>query len=128
MFYIPRVKSFVDWLVDELKARNVSQAELAKRSGMSQASISLVISGKRNPGIDFCNAVAKALNIPTEEVLSSAGLLPKKSIRTALIDRMVELFSNFSVEEQEAYLEEMDFRLERKRRKDYASHKVHKAP
>ena len=68
--------TFIAWLYLELDNRDWSQADLARRSGLTPSAISLVISGDRNPGPTFCNAVAVALYIPPPVVFQAAGLLP----------------------------------------------------
>jgi len=70
------MKSFTDWIDSELKRRGWSLNELARRSGMSSASVSMVLSEQRKPGTEFCRSVADALQVPPEEVFRLAGLLP----------------------------------------------------
>lgn len=36
----------------------------------------MVMTEQRNPGPDFCNNIARALNVPPERVFRLAGLLP----------------------------------------------------
>lgn len=69
-------KNFVDWLTDELKARGWSNSELARRSGMAQSTISMIISRHSNPGWDFCAKIASAFSLPADQVFRRAGLLP----------------------------------------------------
>lgn len=68
--------NFSEWLVSMLQARDWNQADLARRAGVSKASISDVISGRRNIGNDLATAIADALKLPTEQVYRAAGLLP----------------------------------------------------
>ena len=65
-----------DWLANELKQRSWSSSELARRSGISQSSVSNVVLGKQIPGLEFCKAVAQALDTPVTDVLRMAGHLP----------------------------------------------------
>lgn len=67
---------FKEWLKAELDVRGLTQADLARKTNLSTAAVSLVINGKRGVGEEFCQAVAKALNLPTETVYRAAGLLP----------------------------------------------------
>lgn len=68
--------SFAEWLDGEMARRRISQAELARRGGISQAAISLVLKRKRQAGPDLCSAVARALGLPESQVFRAAGLLP----------------------------------------------------
>jgi transcriptional regulator with XRE-family HTH domain len=49
---------------------------LARRAGISQSSVSNVLTGKQVPGLEFCKGAARALGMRTEELLSLAGHLP----------------------------------------------------
>ncbi|MBA3533695.1 MAG: helix-turn-helix transcriptional regulator [Ardenticatenales bacterium] len=66
---------FAEWLQGELDRRGWDQAELARRSGITTAQVSRVISGGRNAGADFCIAIANALNLSREEVFRARGWL-----------------------------------------------------
>lgn len=68
--------TFSDWLNVELKDRGWTMRELDRRSGLSVATISNVISGKTNPGLHFCVEVGRAFKMLPETVLRKAGLLP----------------------------------------------------
>jgi transcriptional regulator with XRE-family HTH domain len=71
-------KDFSDWLMDELKVRGWDQAELARRSTVTAAQISRIVSGTRNAGPEACKAIAQALGIPPYEVFRRVGLLPSR--------------------------------------------------
>lgn len=65
-----------EWLERQLELRAWSSSELARRAGISQSSVSNVLTGKQVPGLEFCKGVAKALGMPAEELLRMAGHLP----------------------------------------------------
>ena len=65
-----------EWLEQQLQARGWSSSELARRAGISQSSVSNVLTGKQIPGLEFCKGVARALDLRTEELLQRAGHLP----------------------------------------------------
>jgi transcriptional regulator with XRE-family HTH domain len=65
-----------DWLGQQLQERGWSSSELARRAGVSQSSVSNVLTGKQIPGLEFCKGVAQALDVRTEELLQRAGHLP----------------------------------------------------
>ena len=67
---------FSMWLAQEAEKRGWSFSELARRSGISSAMISLVMSGQRNPGVDFCNGIARAFGVSPVTVLARAGIIP----------------------------------------------------
>jgi transcriptional regulator with XRE-family HTH domain len=90
-----------------LKERSWSMRELARRSGLSVTTISDVVSGKANPGLDFCRGVARALDLPPEMVLRLAGLLPSVPESTLKEQRVRYYFNRLSPEQQELILETM---------------------
>jgi len=89
---------FINWLRKELQERDWSQNELARRAGFTSAGVSLVMTGERNPGPEFCQAIARVLKLPQEEVFLRAGLLESPLSR---------LFAELSVEQREIILTEM---------------------
>jgi transcriptional regulator with XRE-family HTH domain len=66
--------NLVSWLIKELEERGWSHRELARRAGLSQTTVSQVISQQRKPTWDFCAVVAKALGEPVDRVFVLAGL------------------------------------------------------
>ena len=71
------MKEFSDWLRNEIRDRDWSQADLAEKSSVPGATISRIINDTRDPGPDVCNKFAKALNYPPEFVFRKAGILPE---------------------------------------------------
>lgn len=69
---------FVSWLNRELQGRDWSQRELARRAGLSQTTVSQVLSYQRNPTPEFCIDVARGLRVPADHVLRRAGHLPPR--------------------------------------------------
>jgi transcriptional regulator with XRE-family HTH domain len=69
------MSEFGEWLAEELKQRAWSSSELARRAGISQSSVSNVLTGKQIPGLEFCKGVAKALDLPADRLLRLAGHL-----------------------------------------------------
>lgn len=84
---------FVEWLQKEIELRGISQRELARRAGLGNATVARILNETRNPGLDFCHAVAHALHVPVEDVLRQAGLIEfnpdsETELTQALIDRL----------------------------------------
>lgn len=69
-------RDFKVWLQSQMDDKGWSQKELARRSGISQPLISLIISGNRQPSWDACAALASALGTSPVEVFVMAELLP----------------------------------------------------
>lgn len=79
--------AFGDWLQGELNNRGWDQAELARRSGISTAQISRIVTGGRQPGRSSIDGIARALRLPPEDVLRQAGILPPKNANLTAGDR-----------------------------------------
>jgi transcriptional regulator with XRE-family HTH domain len=71
---------FVDWVNDELTKRRIRRTELARIGGIDQGYVSHVLNKEQSPGVVFCQAVAKALNISEADVLWRAGIAREKPI------------------------------------------------
>jgi transcriptional regulator with XRE-family HTH domain len=65
---------FSDWLNEELKKREWTQADLARASGLTRQAISNYINERRNPDDQAIAAIARALRLPPETVFRIAGL------------------------------------------------------
>jgi transcriptional regulator with XRE-family HTH domain len=70
------VDTFIEWLNQEMNNRQWSYNQLGRQSGLSGATVSLVMTGKQKPSWEFCAGVAEAFGLPPEVVLRKAGLLP----------------------------------------------------
>ena len=76
MYTMANTTEFATWLENELKEREMSQSELARRAKVTRAAINNILSGSRGPGTDLAKGIAKAFDIPPEQVYRAAGLLP----------------------------------------------------
>jgi transcriptional regulator with XRE-family HTH domain len=86
------MSEFGEWLADELKERAWSSSELARRAGLSQSSVSNVLTGKQIPGLEFCKGAAKALEMPADRLLRLAGHLEYVPEAVAEEQEAVRLF------------------------------------
>ena len=60
---------FAQRLQTAMYLRNYTGADLAKRSGLTQASISRYINGQRQPSVDRIIRLSKALNVTSDYLL-----------------------------------------------------------
>lgn len=86
----------MEWLQKEIESRGISQRELARMAGLGNATVARILNETRNPGIDFCQAIAHALRMPVEDVLRQAGIIEsalenEAGITQALVDRLKHL-------------------------------------
>ena len=72
------MENFGDWLLKQLREKQISQSELARLAGVSKGTISNLINGTKGAGQDSLSAIARALHLPAELVFEKAGVLPPK--------------------------------------------------
>jgi len=110
--------TFVKWLDTELDKRNLNRSQLARKAGISHASLSIIYSGDRNPGVEVCTAIANALKLPPEPVYRMAGLLPPERKDEPSFDELKFWYNQMTPDEQEEFLELGRLKVElRNRRK-----------
>lgn len=96
---------FRQWLTSEMEKRHYSQGMLAKTIGMSQSFVSRVLSGEKQPGVDFCVKVAQALEEPPEKVLRLAGMLPPSATSDDdTLRELMELARGLSLDQRKELL------------------------
>ena len=100
----PQEEDFVTWLNSELETRGWSTRELARRAGVSAAAISNVLNRYNKPGKRTCKGIAKAFDLPVDEVFRRAGILPPIPDLDANAEAMLHLFRNLPVDEQDRVL------------------------
>lgn len=97
---------FANWLQREMDRRRMTQADLARASGLSTAAISRIISGVRRVGPSACRAIARALNLPEESVFRRAGLLSDRpEIDDVALAEWIHLWRMATPEERESMVE-----------------------
>lgn len=67
---------FSEWLLKQIDERGMKLSELAREAKLGSGTLNHIIAGRRNPGVDVCNAIARVFNLPPEDVLRRADLLP----------------------------------------------------
>lgn len=104
-------EKFSKWLVEAHESRGWSQAELARRAGVSRTSISDAISCKHPAGFELCAGIAHALKLPPETVFRIAGLLPPEVEESAAEKEVLHLLRLLPEEKQKQLLEYAGFLL-----------------
>ena len=100
---------FAEWLRNARETKKLSQAELARESGLSTAQISRLESRKSFPGEESITAIAKALGFPVNTVYEKAGLLPKSPPETEQQRQLVYLYNQLPEDEQKRLVEYAGF-------------------
>ena len=95
---------FIDWVRDGMRERNWSQVDLARHAEMTRQSISALITGKNKPGMKICTGIARAFNLPPEEVHRKAGLLPPQKQNNERTVELKYIFNQLDNHHQELVL------------------------
>ena len=111
---------FSKWLLTKLDDMEWSQAELARKSGLTDGAITNYING-RTPHKNALIKIAKAFKIPAETIFQVAGLLPNEIISDAITKEATYIFQRLDQEEKETIIRHLRLSLkiqeERKRKK-----------
>jgi len=67
-------RAFAHWFAAELRDRRLSQADFARRAGISSGLVSSWVTGTRTPGIQSAQAIAAGLDVDVRLVLAQLGL------------------------------------------------------
>lgn len=102
---------FTDWLLDQLRSREWTQADLARVTGLTRAAISKYING-RIPNDEALEKIAHAFKIPKATIYSIAGLLPSISEEKELINQILHLTSQLPEQDQQDILEYARMRVQ----------------
>lgn len=103
-FSLDEIDGFMEWLQSELDKRNWSSYELTKRAGLSHSVMSKARLDKQPLGWEACAKIAKALDMPPEEVLRRAGYLPPVPTAEAELEELAHLFSQLSLDDRKRIL------------------------
>lgn len=103
-------QDFATWLLGELETRGWSRAELARRAGISAAVVDQIVNGMANPGLKVCQGIARAFNMPLEDTLRLAGILPSLEDEPTLASRWRRL-SALPIAQRQQVLDLLDAAL-----------------
>jgi len=90
------VSGFSDWLSERMDRKGWNYKELARRSGMSPAAVSQVMTGRQRPGVEFCLGVSDAFKEPPTKVFRLAGLLPSSPDADEVLEDIVFYYAMMS--------------------------------
>lgn len=108
----------IQWVDRQLKIREISQRELAKRAKVSHSLISNAMRGERTVTWDFCLAVSKGLNEPLWNILIMAGFLedvPQDVAQSEEVRNLILKFEELSSENKADVIKYIDWLLLRQR-------------
>jgi transcriptional regulator with XRE-family HTH domain len=105
------MKKFGDWLSDQLKERDMIPADLTRLTGLESGVLSNLINNKRGqPSVDTSKRIAKALNLPLEEVYRAADILPPKPDIDVISQRILNMLLDLPSEDKKDILAYVELR------------------
>lgn len=111
-------KTFVEWIDSELEAREWTRADLARKAGITESSLSLIYSGGRSPGKKTCDGIAKAFRLPPDQVYRIAGILPMKPNNDETVTEIVHIYHLLNEDNKDDLLDYAKNRLSKQERGD----------
>lgn len=109
--------SFVNWVQDVMREKNISQADIARTGYVRTAAVSMFFSYKtKSVGIDMCRAIAAATGIPLATVYEKAGLLPPSADLTPKKRQLLEMAENVDDDTLDDVIALLEAAVKRKQR------------
>lgn len=109
---------FKTWLQKEMDEREWSISDLARNAGVARGSIANILRGDRNPGVDVCEAIARAFKISPESVYRYAGLLPPELKPDEKRQELVHLFELMDEANREDTIDYARMKLQKQEREE----------
>lgn len=109
-------KAFGSWLQKERERRGLTQADLARQSGLSRAVIHKIESGASLPGIRTFIAISDVLHLSPTHLFRQAGLLPRVARRQMALEDWDHLLSQLSRKDQEELCKIAELKIEQQQK------------
>lgn len=107
-------KTVGEWLAEEIQRAGISQADVARKSGVSPAHITKVLKGERGLGENSLRAIAEALKIPPEQAFRDVGFLPPVPAKTEQSEQLLYLFNQLDPDKKQDLLGYAEFLMLKK--------------
>jgi len=105
------MKTISEWLTHELTKAGITQADLARKSGVSTAQIARAVNGTRGLSESSITAIAEALKIPPEQAFRDVGFLPPVPAKTEQHQQLLYMFDKLNDKDRQTIIDMMEFLL-----------------
>lgn len=106
------------WLSEQLIEHNMSQAELSRRSGLTDQAISMYMNGHRTPEPTAVVALANAFRFPPYDALAIAGYAPQRKERPLLDQVIINLIDRLSDDDKDQVVDYINLLIDRSIKKN----------
>jgi transcriptional regulator with XRE-family HTH domain len=89
------------WLRERARALGLSDAEIARRAGLSERRYGYYATGEREPNLDTLIRICEVLSVTPNDLLMPGAKLPAQSGRERLVSRITAAARNLSVAQLE---------------------------
>ncbi len=96
--------TFVEWLQKRMMEQRMSQAELARRSGISQGHISLIIAGDRQPTYETMRTIALGMRLDPKVMFAELGVIEDDNNKDAGVEMLASRLMAMSPAQRELVL------------------------
>lgn len=111
-------KQFGNWLSSKLVEKRMKPADITRATGLDSGVLSNIINGKRQtPSVETLKLIAKALEIPLEEVYRAADVLPEKTTIDPVTEALLNIMVALDGDEKQDVLDYAKLRKQRSRDK-----------
>ncbi len=111
------MNAFGTWIVEQMQARGWRTGDLARAMGANKVVVSRIIHGGRGIGMKTARSMAKAFDLPMQEIFQRSGLLPPSPKLTVLGDRVMNAVAGMTPAEIEDLLEYVALIKRRRKRR-----------
>ena len=108
----------VSFLLAEMKAKEISPADITKRTGLSASQVSKVLNRESPAGTKAIECFAHALSLPIDVLYQYAGKLPKPLQHNEKRQELVHLFEMMSEDNKDDQLLYARMKLEKQEREE----------
>ncbi len=101
-----------EFIEKEMKKRGLSQADLARLTGLTTGGVSMLLNRTRKPSPETLNALAKAFDFPPDALFRTAGFLPEIQKGDSQTEELLFLFNQLPSSEKTNLIKYIRINLE----------------
>jgi len=116
IFCVMNEKDFVDFLLDVMEDKEISPADITKRSGLSPSQVSKILNRESPAGQKALDSFARALNLPVDDLYRRAGILPMKPNDDETVSEITHISHALSEENRQDVRDYARLRLQKQER------------
>jgi transcriptional regulator with XRE-family HTH domain len=96
---------FVLWLDKQLKARNFSIRDAARKIGVSHTTIAETLQANRMPSFDTFEALSRAFGVPTHALMVMAGAIaPESQEYDPIYEELLSLYRQMTEDQKDEFM------------------------